>query len=96
MVWRDTDVRHVDFQDMKKDWNDKDEKDVDRKWYAHRTSWRVRHVKGIVSGLRAANGESVIEIVAVGHGSFCRKSIGESWDGESRDGEWEAAQCKLL
>jgi hypothetical protein len=95
MVWGDKAVRHVDFQDMKKDRNDENGKGEDGKWYAHRTSWKVRHVKGFVSGLRVANGESVIEIVAIGHGSFCRKSIEEeSWDGESRDGEWEAAQCK--
>jgi hypothetical protein len=80
---------------MKKDWNDENEQDEDGKWYAHRTGWRVRHVKGFVSGLRAANGESVIEIVAIGNGSFCRKSIWESWNRESRDGEWEATQCKI-
>jgi hypothetical protein len=86
MVWGDKTVRHVDFQDMKKD--------EDGKWYAHKTSWRIRHVKDFVSGLRAANRSSVIEIVAVGHGSFFRKFVGEPWDGESRDGEWEAAQCR--
>jgi hypothetical protein len=94
MVWGDKAVRHVDCQDMKKDRNDENGEGEDGKWYAHRTSWKVRHVKGLVSGLRVANGGSVIEIVAIGHGSFCRKSIGESWNGEFRDGQWEAAQRK--
>ncbi|PMD66243.1 uncharacterized protein K444DRAFT_624739 [Hyaloscypha bicolor E] len=89
MVWGDKAVRCVDFQYMKKDWNDENEKDEDGKWCARRTSWRVRHIKGFVSSLRAANGESATEIVAVGHGSFFRKSIGES-----RGGEWEATQWR--
>jgi hypothetical protein len=81
---------------MKKDWNDENEKDEDRKWYVYRTSWRVRHVKGFVLGLGAANGESVIEIVAIGHGSFCRKFIGESWNGVLGMASGKLPSAKLL
>lgn len=45
MVWGDKTGRHVDFQDMKKGWNDENGKDEDGKWNAYRTSWKVRHVK---------------------------------------------------
>jgi hypothetical protein len=65
----------MNFKYMK-DWNNENEKDEDEKWCADRTSWRVHNLKGFVPGLRAANGDSAIETVAVSHGSFFKKFIG--------------------
>jgi hypothetical protein len=71
----------VDLRFIKKDWNDECEKDGGR-WSPYRTFWRESHVRGFVSGLSAAALAGGVEIVAVGHGSFFRKLVGEAQNGE--------------